>query len=212
MTLIQTFVYIGTIAFGVSGALLGIRKQLDIFGVLFLCFTTSLGGGVIRDIMIGNIPPQNLIDPQYFLVSLAAGIITLLFYDKIAQLNHSMLFFDAIGLGVFTAVGAQAALNLDFNQPFLVVAMGLVTGIGGGVMRDVFAKEIPFVFRKEIYGIASIAGSISLILTYNVIPTVLSLYLCLLITFIVRVLSVKFQLNVPVVRKSIGNSEQKLES
>lgn len=212
MTLIQAFVYLGTIAFGVSGALLGIRKQLDLFGVLLLCLTTALGGGVIRDIMIGNIPPVNLVDPQYFLVSIAAGLMTILFYDKITQLTHSIMLFDAIGLGVFTAVGANTALSHDYHQPFLVIAMGLVTGIGGGVMRDVFAKEIPFVFRKEIYGIASIAGSITLLLTYDFIPPVLSLYLCLITTFIVRVMAVKLEWNVPVIKHRIEHSKRTIGS
>ncbi|WP_138416783.1 trimeric intracellular cation channel family protein [Aquibacillus sediminis] len=201
MFLIETFVYIGTIAFGVSGALIGIRKQLDLFGVLFLCFTTSLGGGVIRDLLIGNIPPVNLINPRYFLVSLVAGILTILFYEKITRLTDSMLIFDAIGLGVFTAVGAHTAINLDYSQPFLIVAMGLVTGIGGGVFRDVFSKEIPLVFRKEIYGVASIAGSLLLIVTYDFLPSVMPLYLCLFTTFIIRVFTVKREWHIPTIKQ-----------
>ncbi len=110
-------------------------------------------------------------------------------------------FFDAIGLGVFTAVGANAAISLDYSQPFLIVAMGLVTGIGGGVLRDVFVKEIPLVFRKEIYGIASIAGSLVLILTNDFLPLMISLYLCFIMTFAIRMLALKWKWNVPVVTK-----------
>ncbi|PWU68575.1 trimeric intracellular cation channel family protein [Gracilibacillus dipsosauri] len=201
MFLIETFVYIGTMAFAISGSILAIRKNLDIFGVLLLGLTTSLAGGVIRDLMIGNIPPTNLIYPQYFLVSLLASLVTILFYEKIRQFKNSIAFFDAIGLGVFTAVGANAAISLDYSQPFLIVAMGLVTGIGGGVLRDVFVKEIPLVFRKEIYGIASIAGSLVLILTNDFLPLMISLYLCFIMTFAIRMLALKWKWNVPVVTK-----------
>ncbi len=185
MTLIETFVYFGTIAFAISGALVAIDKKLDVFGVLLLALTTALAGGVIRDIMIGQIPPVNLVDPQYFLISLLSALITILFYEIIIKLNHSVIIFDAIGLGVFTAVGANAAIMLGYSQPFLIVAMGLVTGIGGGVLRDVFTQQIPLVFRKEIYGIASIAGSVSLYFVYEYAPN-LSLYICLFVTFSIR--------------------------
>ncbi|UOQ85948.1 trimeric intracellular cation channel family protein [Gracilibacillus salinarum] len=202
MLLIETFVYIGTIAFAISGALIAIKNNLDIFGVILLGLTTALAGGVIRDIMIGNIPPTNLADPQYFLVSLLACLITILFFDKLNRFEHAIVFSDAIGLGVFTAVGANAAISLDYSEPFLIVAMGLVTGIGGGVLRDVFVREIPLVFRKEIYGIASIAGSISLILTYEFVAPSISLYICLIVTATIRMLAVKWKWNVPIVHKN----------
>ncbi|WP_066193073.1 MULTISPECIES: trimeric intracellular cation channel family protein [Gracilibacillus] len=201
MFLIETFVYIGTIAFAISGSLLAIKKDLDVFGVLLLGLTTALAGGVIRDLMIGNIPPTNLADPQYFLVSLLASLATILFYEKLNRFEHGIAFFDAIGLGVFTAVGANAAISLDYSQPFLIITMGLVTGIGGGVLRDVFVREIPLVFRKEIYGIASIAGSVVLICTYEFISLTVSLYLCLIITLIIRILALKWRWNVPIVQK-----------
>ncbi|WP_163537719.1 trimeric intracellular cation channel family protein [Gracilibacillus sp. YIM 98692] len=201
MELIHIFVHIGTIAFAISGSLLAIQKRLDIFGVLLLGLTTALAGGVIRDLMIGNIPPTNLADPQYFLVALLSSLSTILFYEKIHEFKHSITFFDAIGLGVFTAVGANAAISLDYSQPFLIIAMGLVTGIGGGVLRDVFAQEIPLVFRKEVYGIASIAGSIALIATYDWLTPTISLYICLTVTLTIRMLAVKCKWNVPVVHR-----------
>ncbi len=203
MILIEAFVFLGTIAFAISGSLIAIQKRLDIFGILLLGLTTALAGGVIRDLMIGKIPPTNLAEPQYFLVSLLASLITILFYDKIRSFNNSISFFDAIGLGVFTAVGANAALSIDYSQPFLVVAMGLVTGIGGGVLRDVFVQEIPQVFRKEVYGIASILGSVSLLLTYNLFSPIISLYICLTVTFTIRMIAIKCKWNIPIVdRKS----------
>ncbi|SER15375.1 Uncharacterized membrane protein YeiH [Gracilibacillus ureilyticus] len=203
MLLIELFVFIGTVAFAISGSLLAIQKRLDIFGVILVGLTTALAGGVIRDLMIGKIPPTNLAEPQYFLVSLLASLATILFYEQMRKFKHSISFFDAIGLGVFTAVGANAALSFDYSQPFLIIAMGLVTGIGGGVLRDVFLQEIPQVFRKEVYGIASIAGSIALIFSSDFVPPVISLYLCLIITFTIRMLALKWKWNIPVVdRKS----------
>ncbi|MDX8046050.1 trimeric intracellular cation channel family protein [Gracilibacillus sp. S3-1-1] len=201
MFLIEAFVYLGTIAFAISGSLVGIKKDLDIFGVILLGLTTALGGGVIRDLMIGNIPPTNLADPQYFLVSLVASLATIKFHDFINKLSYPINFSDAIGLGVFTAVGANAAINSGYTQPFIIVAMGLVTGIGGGVLRDVFVREIPFVFRKEIYGIASIAGSITLILTYYLFTPTISLYTCLFVTLTIRILAIKKKWNVPIVQR-----------
>lgn len=208
MFLIHAFVYLGIIAAGISGALIGIKKQLDLFGVICLCVATSLGGGMIRDLMIGNVPPVGFVEPSYFFVSLTAGLLTWIFYHKISKLTSLLMISDAIGLGVFTAVGSNTALTHQMNEPFLVVSMGLITGIGGGVLRDVFAKEIPYVFRKEIYAIASILGSLSLILTYDQMPHILSLYLCLFITFAVRVISVIFQFNFPVYQTEIRTEKE----
>lgn len=197
MALINLFVYLGVIAFGISGALIGIKKQLDLFGIISLAVATSLGGGIIRDIVIGNVPPVAFIKPQYALVSVISVLLALAFYHNINKLTNVIMISDAIGLGVFTAVGAHTAVLHTIEAPFLIMSMGLVTGVGGGILRDVFAKEIPFVFRKEVYAIASILGSLSFILTYEILPHVISLYLCLAVTFTVRVLSVVYKLNVP---------------
>jgi uncharacterized membrane protein YeiH len=198
MYLLDAFVYLGIVAAGISGALIGIKKNMDLFGVICLCIATSLGGGIVRDLLVGNVPPVAFIQPSYFFVSLTSGIITWIFYHKIDRFGYLILISDAIGLGVFTAVGSNTALTLYDNEPFLVVSMGLITGIGGGVLRDLFAQEIPYVFRKEIYAIASILGTVSLILTYNLFPHMISLYICLGVTFTLRMVSVIFKLNFPV--------------
>ncbi|KAB8138408.1 trimeric intracellular cation channel family protein [Gracilibacillus oryzae] len=212
MLLIEMFVFIGTIAFAISGSLLAIQKRLDIFGVILLGLTTALAGGVIRDLMIGNIPPTNLAEPQYFLVSLLASLATILFYERIEKVTYSISLFDAIGLGVFTAVGANAALSFEFSQPFLIIAMGLVTGIGGGVLRDVFVQEIPQVFRKEVYGLASIAGSAALILSDDFVTPILSLYICLTVTFTIRMLALKWKWNIPVVERKSKIKQKSINS
>lgn len=198
MALLDVFVYLGIIAAGISGALIGIEKRLDLFGVICLCAATALGGGLIRDLFIGNVPPVAFTAPSYFFVSLAAALFTWVFYRRLKRFGQLIMVSDAVGLGVFTAVGSNTAMLHHADKPFLVVSMGLITGIGGGVLRDVFAKEIPYVFRKEIYAIASIMGSISFILAYDFVPPIVAMYICLLVTSAIRIISVMYKLNFPV--------------
>lgn len=209
MTVINVFIFIGIIAAAISGSLVGMKKQLDLFGVICLGVATALGGGVLRDIMIGNLPPVALIQPIYFFVSLCTSLLTWLFYKKVTKLQNIIMISDAVGLGVFTAVGANAALTHHMNAPFLVVSMGVITGIGGGILRDLLAKDIPYVFRKEIYAIASIIGAMSLFITYDLVPHIISLYICLFVTFIIRVIAVKYNMNFPVFKTDMEINKDK---
>jgi len=196
------FLYLGVLAAGISGALVGIKKELDVFGVLFLGGATALGGGVARDVMLGNLPPAAFLDPAYFLVSTGAGLLTWLFYHRIDRLQKVILVSDAIGLGVFTAFGASSAVAHGFDEPFIVISMGLITGIGGGVLRDVFVKEIPFVFRKEVYAIASIIGAASFYAAVPWLPHLASMFLCLAVTFAIRIASIVFKIDFPVYKEN----------
>jgi uncharacterized membrane protein YeiH len=198
MTLITIFVFIGIIAASISGALIGINKKLDLFGVICLAVLTSLGGGIIRDLLIGRIPPIAFLEPSYFIASVAATLFAWVFYHKTNRLRTIIMISDAVGLGVFTALGASAAIEVGMNKPFIVVAMGLITGIGGGVLRDICSKEIPFVFRKEIYAIAAIIGAISLYIVYDYVPHIIALYICLIVTFVIRIISIWYNLHFPV--------------
>lgn len=210
MLLISIFEIIGTIAFAISGTLIGIEKKLDLFGVFFLSITTAIGGGIFRDVIIGNIPPVAFTMPIYCVISIITSIFTFLLYKNIIKLKNIINFFDAIGLGIFTAIGANTAIMHNMNKPFIVVSMGLVTGIGGGLLRDVFVKDIPFVFRKEIYAVASILGGLGLYFTYNASSQMLSLYVCFIITFVIRVLSIYFNLNLPVFKAREDAQDRKL--
>ncbi|HZG56647.1 trimeric intracellular cation channel family protein [Paenibacillus sp.] len=201
MIFIELFLYLGVFAAGVSGALVGIRKELDLFGVLFLGGATALGGGLARDVMIGRLPPVGFLDPAYFLVATGAGLLTWLFYRRIERLRMFILGSDAIGLGVFTAVGANAALTHGYDEPFIVVSMGLITGIGGGVLRDVFVREIPFVFRKEVYAIASIVGAGTYYFTVGALPNLAAMFLCLVVTFAIRIASIALKIDFPVYKE-----------
>lgn len=161
---------IGTVAFASSGALTGIHKNMDIFGVNVLGITTAIGGGIIRDIILGIHPPGTFRDPIYVIVSIVTS--TLLFIvvyrnrkllesRTMAAYDKVMMTMDAIGLGTFTVIGIYTALIHDpESSPFLLIFVGMITGIGGGMLRDVMAKETPFVLVKHIYAVASLAGAL----------------------------------------------------
>ena len=198
MILIEVFVYAGIIAASISGTLVGIQKKMDLFGVVFLAACTALGGGLIRDIILGQTVPNAFAKPQYFIVSTVVSIVTWLFYQRTMQFQSTLIITDAIGLGVFTAVGSYSAIDHGLKGSFLIISMGLITGIGGGIMRDVFAREIPFVLRKEIYAIAAIIGSITILFTHGEFTKLQSLYICFLITTAIRMIAVRYKVNFPI--------------
>lgn len=202
MLLIEIFTFIGLVAAAISGTLVGLKKDLDLFGVLCLAVATALGGGIIRDIMIGNLPPVAFVQPIYFFVSVLSALFTCMFFERINKLQVVIMLSDAVGLGVFTAVGANAAMSHHINASFVVVSMGVITGIGGGILRDICAQDIPYVFRKEIYAIASILGAISFLITYEMGAHVLAFYICLFVTFTIRVVTVIYNVHFPVFFKT----------
>jgi len=148
---------LGTASFAISGALAALNKRLDVFGVLVLTFATAIGGGTIRDIMIGNTPVAWMKDQQAIMVVFTAYLFTLLFRKYLQFFPRTLAIFDAIGLGFATVVGLQRGLEAGLN-PSVCVALGMVTGCFGGVLRDVLLNEIPLVFRKDIYASASLLG------------------------------------------------------
>jgi uncharacterized membrane protein YeiH len=148
---------LGTAAFAISGALAALNKRLDVFGVLVLTFATAVGGGTIRDIMIGNTPVAWMKDQQAITVITVSYFIALVFRRYLRLLPLTLAIFDAIGLGFATIVGLQRGLEAGLS-PSVCVALGMVTGCFGGVLRDVLLNEIPLVFRKDIYASASLLG------------------------------------------------------
>lgn len=198
MIILNVFEMIGTIAFAVSGALIGIKERLDLFGVVFLAITTAVGGGIFRDLLIGNTPPVTFVQPIYCFVSATTAVITCVFYKKIIKLHNIILITDAIGLGAFTALGANTALSHNIDGGFIIITTGLMTAVGGGILRDVFVKHIPFVFKKDIYAVASIIGGICFCLTYK-FSRIAALYVSFGVTFTIRMIGVMLKLNLPVV-------------
>jgi uncharacterized membrane protein YeiH len=199
---------VGTIAFAISGALVGINKGLDSFGVIVLSITTAVGGGIFRDILIGNTPPIAFRDPVFCLVSTAAALFTFYYYHRLQGLTNIIQLFDAIGLGAFTSIGANVAVQNNLTAPFIIVSLGLFTGVGGGIVRDVFAKEIPFVFRKEIYAVAAILGGLSFVFLRPYVSEAAAMYICFFVTLFVRLLSLKFNLQLPIVEVNSNTSKE----
>lgn len=149
----------GIFVFAISGALVAVRKELDVFGVVVLAVCTGLGGGFMRDVLIGVSPPTSLADWRYLLDPVAAGLLTFWFHPTLGRMERSMLVMDALGLALFAPAGALKAVDLGLG--FLpATVMGLVTGIGGGVLRDVLAGRVPLVFKPGVlYAIPATAGS-----------------------------------------------------
>ena len=152
----------GTFAFGLSGGILAVRKQMDLFGVLVLAVATGLGGGIMADIILGHTPPATLNDWRYLAVAGLAGILVFLRYGKVVHHGRFITGFDAVGLSIFTVTGTTIALNAGLS-PAPAALLGMLTGVGGGVLRDVLAAEVPLVFRSEIYAVASMLGAIIII-------------------------------------------------
>jgi len=148
----------GTFVFALSGALAGVKRKLDLFGVLVLSFAAANAGGITRDVLIGAVPPAAISDWRYLVVSLVAGLITFYLSPAIVRLWSPVLLFDAAGLALFAVAGTQKSLDYGLN-PVMAMSLGMLTGIGGGMMRDVLLAEIPAVLRSELYAVAALAGA-----------------------------------------------------
>ncbi|HEX2825836.1 MAG TPA: trimeric intracellular cation channel family protein [Burkholderiales bacterium] len=158
----QTFLtlldFVGTFVFALSGAVAAVRRELDLFGVLVLSFVAASVGGILRDLLIGAIPPATLVDWRYLVIAVCAGILTFYCPSLIRKLRNPVQLFDAAGLALFAVTGAQKALFYGLDAP-MAALLGMLTGIGGGMARDVLLREIPTVLRAELYAVAALAGA-----------------------------------------------------
>ncbi|MDT9594596.1 trimeric intracellular cation channel family protein [Nocardioides zeae] len=152
------FDLLGIFVFAISGALVAVRKELDLFGVLVLAGTTGLGGGFLRDVLIDATPPAALADWRYLLVPIVAGLVAFWFHPTLGRLERPVTIFDAFGLALFCVAGAAKALEHGLG-PAPAALMGMVTGIGGGMIRDLLAGRVPVVFRAELYATPALAGA-----------------------------------------------------
>lgn len=198
MSVLNVFEIIGTIAFAAAGALAGIQKKLDIFGVFVLALITAVGGGIVRDVFIGMIPPTAFIYPMFTIISLLTAITTCFCYKWLNKFNDTILILDAIGLGAFTAAGANMAFTYEYNRLLMTVMMAVLSGVGGGMLRDVFVGDIPFVFRKEVYAVASIIGAVCFFYVRQFYPGSAPLYGCFLATVLIRIVCMKYNIHLPV--------------
>jgi uncharacterized membrane protein YeiH len=157
-TLLLVLDLLGTFVFALSGAAAGVKHRLDLFGVLVLSFAAANAGGLARDLLIGAVPPAAIGDWRYLAVSLIAGAMTFYWYSTIDRLRSPVLVFDGAGLALFAVAGTQKALSFGLG-PVMAALLGMLTGIGGGMARDVLLAEIPTVLRADLYAIAALAGA-----------------------------------------------------
>src|SRR6478752_9678516 len=150
---------IGTMAFAMSGALTAMNKKMDPFGVFIIAFVTAVGGGTLRDVLIGRTPVGWMVNLNYVYIIILGFVLAMIFRKKLDQFRTSMFLFDTIGLGVFTLVGLEKGLAKGLS-PIICIALGTMTACFGGVIRDILCNEIPVIFRKEIYATICIAGGI----------------------------------------------------
>jgi uncharacterized membrane protein YeiH len=193
----------GTFAFGLSGGILAVKKRMDLFGVLVLSVSTGLGGGITRDLILGHTPPATLTDWRYLGTAGLAGVLVFVWYNRIANHGTFVTTFDAVGLSVFTVTGTVIALNAGLG-PAPAALLGMLTGVGGGVVRDVLAAEIPLIFRSEVYAVASMLGAVIIIVAsqtgFSGVPSEI---LAALATFILRMVSVQRGWKIPIARPKI---------
>src|SRR5690348_11793988 len=163
----------GTFVFALSGAFAGVERRLDLFGVLVLSFAAATFGGITRDVLIGAVPPAAISDWRYLAVSLAAGLITFYWYADVNRWRSPVLLFDGAGLAFFAVSGAQKAIGFGLS-PVMAALMGMLTGIGGGMTRDVLLAQVPIVLRADLYAVAALAGATAVVLgdVAGVTPTV----------------------------------------
>jgi len=188
---------IGTMAFAMSGALTAMHKKLDPFGIFIIAFVTAVGGGTLRDIMIGRTPVGWMLDLNYVYVIIVGFILAILFRKKFDRLRTSLFFFDTIGLGVFTLIGLEKGINIGLH-PVICIALGTMTACFGGVIRDILCTEIPVIFRKEIYATICIFGGIVFFMLRELNLEADILYLTTSLFIIsVRLMAVKFKWYLP---------------
>ena len=196
----------GTISFAVAGAMAALEKRVDLFGVIFLGATTALAGGIIRDILVGKIPPSAFSNYRYMAIAAATALIVFLiarmfreyYQHHVEVVNAVNNVFDAAGLGAFTITGAKVAMSMGYTENgFFVVFLAMVTGIGGGVLRDLMIGEIPFVLRKRIYAVASILGGVVYYQLVWQIDDMAAAFVGIAVVFGLRMLATIFKWNLP---------------
>ena len=192
---------LGTIAFAISGVLIAINKKMDLFGILIIAFVTAVGGGTLRDILIGETPVAWMKDMTFTYVIIGSAIFAIIFRSKINYLRTSLFLFDTIGIGLYTVIGIDKGITADLH-PIICIALGTMTASFGGVLRDILCNEIPVIFRKEIYATACIVGGITYFLLIEFpIKSNLVFVISGMIVIVIRLLAVKFKIALPNIYK-----------
>lgn len=191
MDLIYTLNIIGTFVFAISGALTASEKKMDAFGSAVIAFITALGGGTLRDLLIGSQPVGWMLDPNYLYTVMVALTFCYLFKKWIVKLTRTMFLFDTIGIGLFAVLGVQKTLSFGLS-PAIAIMMGAVSAVFGGVLRDVLSNRVPLIFRREIYATACLAGGgLYYALTFTRLSDSLTIWIAVVVVMAIRVLAVK---------------------
>ncbi|MEX1001409.1 MAG: trimeric intracellular cation channel family protein [Crocinitomicaceae bacterium] len=197
LNLIYTIDLLGTLVFAISGTMAARAQKMDIFGASVIAFVTAVGGGTLRDVMIGSTPVGWAKDLNYLLVILVGFALAIIFRHGIIRFSKTLFLFDAIGIGMFSILGIQKTLSLGLS-PVVALMMGVVSAVFGGVIRDILANRVPLIFRKEVYATACIAGGgLFLLLNYLAINEAVNILLCIITVIALRILAVKFSWSLP---------------
>lgn len=193
---------LGTFAFAISGATAAKQHGLDLFGIFAIAFIVACGGGIIRDLCIGSIPPAGLTTWYYLATTIIASIITLSLYPAVIKLNRPVLFFDAAGLSFFAVSGTQKVLSFGFNNEAAVI-LGIISAVGGGVLRDMLLKRVPVIMEKEIYASAALIASLIVVLGSHLkwLSGDWFAIIALMVCFTLRLLSLRLHWNLPTFSK-----------
>ena len=167
LLLVKVLDLVGTFVFALSGAARGVERGMDIFGVLVLAFVTAVAGGIIRDVMIGTLPPQSVANWHNLALAMVAGLLVFWLPRLLHHLKHPVQLFDAAGLGVFAVAGTQKALDHGINWPMAAI-LGMISAIGGGIARDILTMQVPTVLRSDIYAVAALAGALVVVVGHFV--------------------------------------------
>ncbi|HEX2682979.1 MAG TPA: trimeric intracellular cation channel family protein [Ferruginibacter sp.] len=194
---LQLIDILGTFSFAVSGAFFAMEKKLDPFGVLILSFVTAIGGGTLRDVMIGNLPVGWLRNETATIVIFIGAMGSMFFGQSLKKITATLFLFDALGLGLFTIIGIEKGMELNFSIG-VCIALGTITASFGGVIRDVLLNNVPLLFHREIYALASIIGGlVYIMLKHSSLDNDAAKVICILLILFIRLLAVKYKLTLP---------------
>ncbi len=195
MSLINFIDYAGTFVFAISGVLAGVERKFDLFGVFILGFVTAVGGGTLRDILIGGTPVGWMKNEIYVYIIMAALPTCYVVKNTILELKKSFFLFDTIGIGLFTVLGIQKTLSFGLS-PLIAVMMGVVSAVFGGVIRDVLSTRVPLIFRKEIYAFACLAGGVLYLICDYFYTENFAIIISILAVIAIRILAIKYKWSV----------------
>ncbi len=209
-TFFQATEFIGILAFAISGAMISIQRKMDIFGVIFLTLVTALGGGVMRDVFIGIVPPRNFFNFSHLLTTIVTAIVVFtlaeifknFFFTNFKKINEIVNVFDAFGLAAFTIMGIQIPVEAGYgDHEFFVIFIAVFTAVGGGLLRDVMSREKPMIFTKNIYATAVLLGALCYYFLGKFIPENIATIITFVVIVSIRVLAARFHWDLPKIER-----------